>query len=143
MLLNRGSRWFPLRHPLFLLEALSKMHGYIMAPNGPHSAPNHFVPDALRKAHASESRLPRLPRLLPFFLKAALSEMHGYIVAPSGSHSAPNRFMPEALSETCTSESWLPLAPTAPTPAPALFARSLRRNARLRVPPRLLFILLN
>ena len=77
------------------------------------------------------------------FLKEALSEMHGYGSAPTGSQSAPNHFMAEALGETHTSESRLPPAPTAPNPAPTSFKGSLKRNAWLWAPPRLLFILLN
>ena len=85
----------------------------------------------------------RLPIRLPLFLKEALSEMHGYGSAPTGSQSAPNHFMAQALGETHTSESRLPPAPTAPNPAPTSFKGSLKRNAWLWAPPRLLFILLN
>ena len=77
------------------------------------------------------------------FSKEALSEMHGYGSAPTGSQSAPNHFMAQALGETHTSESRLPPAPTAPNPAPTSFKGSLKRNAWLWAPPRLLFILLN
>ena len=80
---------------------------------------------------------------LPFFSREALSEMHGYGSAPTGSQSAPNHFMAQALGETHTSESRLPPAPTAPNPAPTSFEGSLKRNAWLWAPPRLLFILLN
>ena len=117
--------------------ALARRHpSYAGDPPAPTSAPLLIAKSFMRNVRRSKLA----PTKLPHVLAEGLHETLSY---KSELPPAPTVFLQEALSEGQVMKVGSHRLPPAPTPAPALFAGSLKQNPKLWSPPRLLFILLN